>query len=53
MSDMVRTAVSDHQLQKTHIENIKKICNFFWTNKATAASPAVDTHQSSISGSTQ
>ena len=39
---------SDHQLGKTLIENVKKICNFFPT-----ASPAVDTHQSSKPGSSQ
>ena len=26
---MGKTALSDHQLGKTHIENVKKICNFF------------------------
>ena len=30
-----------------------KILNFFSTKKAAAASPAVDTHQNSISGSSQ
>ena len=50
---MGRRALSDHQLGKTHIENVKKICNFFSTTKAAAASPAVDIHQSSISGSSQ
>ena len=48
LSNMGRTALSDHQLGKTHIENVKKICNFFPT-----ASPAVDTHQSSKPGSSQ
>ena len=48
LSNMGRTALSDHQLGKTHIENVKKIHNFFPT-----ASPAVDTHQSSKPGSCQ
>ena len=48
LSNMGRTALSDHQLGKTHIENVKKIRNFFPT-----ASPAVDTHQSSKPGSSQ
>ena len=38
---------------KTHIKNVKKIHNFFSAKKATAGSPAVDTHQSSICGSNQ
>ena len=50
---MGRTTLSDHQFGKTLIENIKKIHNFFSTKKATAASPAVDTHQSSISAKSQ
>ena len=38
---------------KTHIKNVKKIHNFFSAKKATAGSPAVDTHQSYICGSNQ
>ena len=41
---MARTALFDHQLGKTHIENVKKIRSFFLTKKATAASLALDTH---------
>ena len=41
---MGETALSDHKLGKTHIENVKKIRNFFSIKKATAASLAVDTH---------
>ena len=48
-----RAALSDHQLGKIYIENIKKIHSFFSIKKVAAASPVVDTHHSSISGSSQ
>ena len=47
---MGETALSDHKLGKTHIENVKKIRNFFSIKKATAASPVLDTSQFSVSG---
>ena len=43
LSNMGRTALSDHQLGKTHEDNVKKIRYFFPTKKAMAT----DTHQSS------
>ena len=48
---MGETALSDHKLGKTHIENVKKIRNFFAIKKATATSPVLDTRQFSVSGS--
>ena len=51
LSNMGETALSDHKLGKTHIENVKKIRNFFSIKKATAASPVLDTRQFSVSGS--
>ena len=48
LSNIGRTALFDHQLGKTHIENVKKIRSFFSTKKATAASLALDTHLTAV-----